>query len=427
MQTDDASNLFQTDAALAKSDARKSKAQRASKIGNPISLSSKILALEVRGQEAWVAESGWVARRVDLSTGKARKVFKGHQGPCTSLAFFDSPEQQSLFFTGSWDKTIRVWNTETGDCISSTQAHNDFVKTLLVIPWLNILISGGSDRQINLWDLQSFRTDQAKDTTGSLQKLKTLKEHTRPVEALALAEPGTLGCTANEAIFYSADSMGVIRSWHVKRDQADAASEPRTNMRNSGVTVTTRDVFEGHHTSVPEIMVGEGGLWSASVDTQVLFHPIPRAEPPIAPTPIVHPDYVKSLLLVPTAFHPTAPLLLTGSVDEDIRVYDISEILENAVTLHTSGECAATAKEVATVKGHFGEVTSLRAWVKDGENGREPWVVSASLDGTLRRWSMKDILNPPEIPAEEAKPEEESLMTEEERRELEELLGSDAE
>lgn len=203
--------------------------------------------------------------------------------------------------------------------------------------------------------------------------------------------------------------MGVIRSWHVKRDQADAASEPRTNMRNSGVTVTTRDVFEGHHTSVPEIMVGEGGLWSgkhglrhremhfltallplpASVDTQVLFHPIPRAEPPIAPTPIVHPDYVKSLLLVPTAFHPTAPLLLTGSVDEDIRVYDISEILENAVTLHTSGECAATAKEVATVKGHFGEVTSLRAWVKDGENGREPWVVSASLDGTLRRWSMK--------------------------------------
>ncbi|KAJ9116746.1 hypothetical protein QFC20_000681 [Naganishia adeliensis] len=403
MQTDDASNLFQTDAALAKSDARRSKAQRASKIGDPISLPSKILALEVRGQDAWVAESGWVARRVDLITGKVRKVFKGHQGPCTSVAFFDPPQQDSLFFTGSWDKTIRIWNTE---------AHNDFVKTLLVIPWLNILVSGGSDRQINLWNLLPFKAGAANNASRGLQKLKTLKEHTRPVEALALAEPGTLSCAANEAIFYSADSMGVIRSWHVKREETTSASESSTTARDSGVTVTKKDVFEGHHTSVPEMMVGEGGLWS---------------EPPLAATPIVHPDYVKSLLLLPTAFHPTAPLLLTGSVDEDIRVYDVSEILESSGVSHSGGASAGIAKEIAIVKGHFGEVSSLRAWVKEGENGKEPWIVSASLDGTLRRWSIKDILNPPEIPVEEEKPEPESLMTEDEERELADLLGSDGE
>jgi hypothetical protein len=66
MQTDDASNLFQTDAALEKSDARRLKAQRASKVGDPIQLPSKVLALEVRNQDGWVAESGWVARQVDL-------------------------------------------------------------------------------------------------------------------------------------------------------------------------------------------------------------------------------------------------------------------------------------------------------------------------------------------------------------------------
>lgn len=71
MQTDDASNLFQTDAALAKSDARRIKAQRAAKIGDPISLPSKVLALQVRGQDAWVAESGWVARRVNLMVSAA--------------------------------------------------------------------------------------------------------------------------------------------------------------------------------------------------------------------------------------------------------------------------------------------------------------------------------------------------------------------
>jgi WD40 repeat protein len=155
---------------------------------------------------------------------------------------------------------------QTGDCMSSTQAHNDFVKTLLVIPWLNILVSGGSDRQINLWDLLPFKAGVANDASRGLQKLKTLKEHTRPVEALALAEPGTLGCALNEAIFYSADSMGVIRSWHVKRDQTITASGSNTTARDNGVTVTKKDVFEGHHTSVPEMMVGEGGLWSGKYD-----------------------------------------------------------------------------------------------------------------------------------------------------------------
>lgn len=189
-------------------------------------------------------------------------MFKGHQGPCTSLAVLDGPSGNDVLFTGSWDKTIRCWDVEvgkasrsqrhvltfqqTGDCISSTPAHADFVKSLVLIPWLNILISGGSDRQINLWDVKPFTIPSS---DRGLRKMKTLKVHTRPVEALALAEPGHLGSTADEAVFYSADSMGVIRSWLVKRDE-------------SAVTVTMKDLFEGHHTSVPDLLVGEGGLWS---------------------------------------------------------------------------------------------------------------------------------------------------------------------
>lgn len=135
---------------------------------------------------------------------------------------------------------------QTGECISSTPAHADFVKSLLLIPGLNILISGGSDRQVNLWDVKPFTTSASNCV---LRKMKTLKDHTRPVEALALAEPGHLGSAADEAVFYSADSMGVIRSWLVKRDE-------------DAVTVTMKDLFEGHHTSVPDLLVGEGGLWS---------------------------------------------------------------------------------------------------------------------------------------------------------------------
>ncbi|KAJ9105272.1 hypothetical protein QFC21_001639 [Naganishia friedmannii] len=404
MQTDDASNLFQTDAALEKSDARRLKAQQASKVGNPIQLPSKVLALEVRNQDAWVAESGWVARQVDLTPTSAGK--------------------DTVLFTGSWDKTIKVWNTQTAECLSTITAHADFVKCLLVIPWLGLLISGGSDRQINMWDIATLGADSATPSNSDFRlcKLKTLKEHTRPVECFALAK----STSSYEATFYSADSMGVIRSWQIKREKRNTA-KGQTGGFADEVTVMEKGVLEGHHTSVAEMTIGEGGLWSASVDNHVLFHPLAKASFARAPIPIPHPDYVKCVLLLPTSFHPTAPLLLTGSVDEDIRVYDVTEILEQSGNTHLAGESTVEAREIANVKGHFGEVSALKCWIKDGEKGKEPWVVSASLDATLRRWSMKDILNPPPIPVEEKKEEKPSNMTEDEERELAELLGSDDE
>ncbi len=45
------------------------------------------------------------------------RLYKGHQGPVTSIALADtqpndgSPSWVALF-TGSWDKSIRVWNAE---------------------------------------------------------------------------------------------------------------------------------------------------------------------------------------------------------------------------------------------------------------------------------------------------------------------------
>lgn len=321
-----------------------------------------------------------------------------------------------------------------------------------------------------MWDVTTLHTDTATPTNTDfrLRKLKTLKEHTRPVECFTLAR----STSSNEATFYSADSMGVIRSWHIRREKRNAAEEQTGGFADE-VTIVEKGTLEGHHTSVAEIIIGEGGLWSgksrgfrvgslattlqsvlsyfsiASVDNNVLFHPLAKTSSPRAPIPVPHPDYVKSVLLLPTSFHPTAPLLLTGSVDEDIRVYDVSEILEQSSNTHLAAENTVEAREVANVKGHFGEVSALRCWVRDGEKGKEPWVVSASLDATLRRWSMKggspailyplrllisyttsypaDILNPPPIPVEDKKEEKPSNMTEDEERELAELLGSDDE
>jgi hypothetical protein len=66
MQAKSSANLFRTDADLDRDAARAAKHARSKDAGAPITLASKPLALLVDGDDAWVAESGFVVRRLDL-------------------------------------------------------------------------------------------------------------------------------------------------------------------------------------------------------------------------------------------------------------------------------------------------------------------------------------------------------------------------
>jgi hypothetical protein len=122
--------------------------------------------------------------------------------------------------------------------------------------------------------------------------------------------------------------------------------------------------------------------------------------------PIVHRTGVRCLLpLHLTSLGEDAPYLLTGSGDF-IRTFDLGSIAD---TEQTQGPSEA-AQLVGTVDGHWHDVTALRLWLREvpvgtvsrstaastsmsspGEEGRtrlEPWVVSASLDGTIRKWRL---------------------------------------
>jgi WD40 repeat protein len=95
------------------------------------------------------------------------------------------------------------------------------------------------------------------------------------------------------------------------------------------------------------------------------------------PPAIQHPEYVKSIL--PLLLTDLAePYLFTGSGDT-IRVYDVSALEEPEL--------------IREVEGHWREVTAIRLWFRKsaGDNGKsyvEPWIVSASLDNTIRKWRL---------------------------------------
>jgi len=174
------------------------------------------------------------------------------------------------------------------------------------------------------------------------------------------------------------------------------------------------------------MLYGNGQLWTASSDETVQIVEQPQDSSRKPPPPITHPVSVRSIL--PLSLTDLAePYIITGAGDI-IRVYDVSD-----------PDCPDLIGEI---DGHWHDVTALRLWVRktvgdDGQTRVEPWIISASLDGTIRKWRLQDLLNPSPVasaaeskhlatpPTSKSKDESNFEMTEEEERELAELLDTD--
>jgi WD40 repeat protein len=372
---------------------------------------------------------------------------------------------------------------QSGLLLSTTISHTDFLKSLLVLPHLPtpLLLSGSSDKQLHIHSLasilfpQPFPTQPTASTPASTSSSSTpststnpsvppqaakpqpipratersplprshppIKTHTRPINCLASG----LQTERDVVTVYSADSLGRTIVWEVKVERGEGE-----------VKIKEIGRLKEHKTSVMDLSVGEEGVWtcasilfvylyftlveaetassillscfssSGSADASAMYHPLlppptttsASAKAVSLPTPKRKPPpQIHSLLLLP---HLQPPLLLTGSADEHIRVYDLS-----------LGEGPQQARLLREVEGHCAEVVALRRWVRrdvEGREGRgEEWVVSAGLDGTVRRWRVGEIVLPAPVvdEEEEKKGELEEGMTEEEARELAELMGDE--
>ncbi|KAJ3001546.1 hypothetical protein HKX48_002814 [Thoreauomyces humboldtii] len=212
--------------------------------------------------------------------------------------------------------------------------------------------------------------------------VRSFKDHTRAVEDIVFSDDGLH--------LFSASSDTTIKKWDL----------------GTGNLVAT---LQGHLTSVYVLALSDGCLWSASADKTAQRWDL-ETNLPEDKTKLEHPDFVRSL-----AVFPNGGYVVTGGRDENVRIWDVA-----------SGEC------LKTLSGHFAEVSDIKI------RGATIW--TASLDGTIRTWPIteKDLKPNPDartaITAAEAAPAEATKrrgnkkavkMTEEEERELAELMGSD--
>lgn len=173
---------------------------------------------------------------------------------------------------------------------------------------------------------------------------------------------------------------------------------------------------------------------SADETVQVSLDPDVQTKVKLPP-PITHPKQVRCILSVALT-DVGEPYLITGSEDT-IRVYDLSTFDEPEL--------------IREVDAHWHDILTLRLWMRrsvgdDGYTRVEPWIVSSSLDGTIRKWRLlgtrfcslsscrySNFLSELVTPPSKAEPVKEALvsppenfdMTEEEERELADLMDED--
>ncbi|KAA1136042.1 hypothetical protein PGTUg99_024342 [Puccinia graminis f. sp. tritici] len=100
------------------------------------------------------------------------RVLTGHTDSITCLQFEENFESPSfpILMTGSWDRTIRIWNLDKLECIQTLNGHTRGIKCLQFDT--NKLISGGMDHCLKLWN---WRTGEC---------IRTIQGHQAPVSCL---------------------------------------------------------------------------------------------------------------------------------------------------------------------------------------------------------------------------------------------------
>jgi hypothetical protein len=189
--------------------------------------------------------------------------------------------------------------------------------------------------------------------------------------------------------------MGIIRVWELKKEPSVKPARWRA---------TSKGELNHHRTRINDLVLGQNLVWTgrstcprcfseqwlnsnsptASSDETVQIHPAIESEPGTIqklPQPLEHPALaVKSLLVLPLTDLGES-YLLTAAGDY-LRVYDISTLAEPELVSNTDV--------------HWHDITAIRLWYRakktDEVTHVEPYIVTTSLDQSIRKWRLAGTL-----------------------------------
>ena len=121
--------------------------------------------------------SGTKLKILDIAAQHCLTTLNDHLKVVTSVAV---SKDEKCAVSGSFDKTVRIWNLETGECRATLEGHSDIVNSVQITPDGRFAVSGSNDKTIKIWDL-------SKGTC-----IGTLEGHQDKVPSVAISPDGNL-------------------------------------------------------------------------------------------------------------------------------------------------------------------------------------------------------------------------------------------
>ncbi len=261
----------------------------------------------------------------NAQTGAEMHCFRGHQKPVSCVSF--SPDGQRVV-SGSFDGTLRIWTTENAGVQRYLHDHGSDVTCVLCSGDGSRLLSGGEDGRVRMWDPMS----------GT--QLACYSDHEGPVLCLCLSPDG------HQVVSGSSDKSVVIRNLQTGT----------TTSRRSGCGPVRAAAFS-HDSQHLAIGAGKCFLQIVNVATGKELRTIWTNDQGIS-----NPTWA-------LCFSPDDSEVIEGASDGSVRSWMVKEQIQGISKV-----------VLPRFRGHAARVTRV-ACTPDGRR-----VVTASLDGTIRIW-----------------------------------------
>jgi hypothetical protein len=279
---------------------------------------ARSLAISSDSTKALSGSDDRTVRLWDLETGQELKRFEGHEDNVNCAVY--SPAG-NLALSASGDKTLRIWDIESGACLKKLTGHNNIVLAAAFSPSGNRCASGGYDSTVRIWDT----------LTGN--QLQIFEGPLGIVRCLAFTPDGDY--------VLSAGSDRLITLWRLR----------------DGTAVRR---FSGHRGDITTLAVSRDGskIMSASRDLTIRIWDLATGGE--LHQLVGHGDWVSG-----AAFICDDTKIASGSLDKTFRIWDV--------------ETGAQLKEYMLYAVGMWSV----AFMQDGDKA-----LTASNDYSLRLWRL---------------------------------------
>lgn len=370
---------------------------------------SKLLAGGV-DREARILAGPAVPGGSEPPAADALLKFSGHTDTVSGVAV---TTDGLLVVTGSYDRTIRVWDANSGKQIRLYQGHLEKVTSLAMRPDGRQVASGSEDGRIFLWDISSVdehvQVGEAKDSLWAVayapdgsrmavagadrlirvydaagKLTHTLKGHSAAITSLVFVTPERLASAGGDRViklWNAADgtherdltghtsailALGTLGNGTLLSASADKSARAWDLAEGKA-----RWTWEGHSTACAIAGMADGSRVAVGTADGSLFLLDPRAQPVKATGNLV--AHMAGVAAV--AFEPQSNRLATVGGDGQVKIWSV---LDN-------GAIVPSARYESALKASTpGGVTALST-VNFSPNGRQ--VVTAGADGIVRIWN----------------------------------------